>query len=237
MAGDRSSEVYMRIMNNDGKGGKGAPVPAECATDISNDLDDLVLDYFDGEFFAVEDFRFGMNIEDTDSKSKGAKDGKDKPVHKAGVEKLAGHQPKFGKFKTATAAEINEWRKLTNKDNKPRPFQLRVDEFGITRRYDKASPVLFHHCAASIAFPSASIVKRKTIGDDSLGAYLRFDFKDLLITKISFEDSDEMKESIRFIFREMTVQYRPQGQDGKLGTATSPVTYKYDLQLSRESTQ
>lgn len=237
MAGDRSNEVYMRILNNDGKGGDGSPVPAECATEISTDLDDLVSDYFNGEFFAIEDFRFGMNLEDSDAKTKSGKDGKDKPVNKAGVEKLSGHQPKFGKFKTATAAEINEWRRFTNKDNKPRPFQLRVDEFGITRRYDKASPILFHHCAASIAFPSASIVKRKTIGDDTLGAYLRFDFKDLLITKISFEDSEEMKENIRFIFREMTVQYRPQGQDGKLGKATSPVTYKYALQLARETTQ
>jgi type VI protein secretion system component Hcp len=241
MASEYNNEVFMRIMNNDGKGGEGKPVPAECATEVTTDLDDLVTDYFNGEFFAVDDFRIGLNIEDSD---RAAKKGSEKTAsnqrgHSSDEEKKK-KKDKSGKFANWYAVDenqIKEWKRMTKTDTKPRPFQVRMDEFSITRRYDSASPVLFQNCASSISFPSASIVKRKVVGGDMLNAFLRFDFEDLLITQISFEDAEVMKETIKFRFRKMKIQYKAQQASGKLDQKSKMVEYSYDLQLKRKPGQ
>ncbi len=241
MASENTNEVFMRIMNNDGKGGPGKPVPAECATEVTTDLDDLVFDYFNGEFFAVDDFRIGMNIEDADKASKKSKDksSSNKLSHSANEEKK-GKKDKSGKFEkwwSISKEDFDKWKRMDKSDTKPRPFQVRMDDLSITRRYDSASPVLFQNCASGISFPKASLVKRKVTGDEMLGSFLRFDFKDLLIVQISFEDSEIMKETVKFKFRELTVQYKSQKPSGELNKASMPVTYSYDMQLRRNPGQ
>jgi type VI protein secretion system component Hcp len=88
---------------------------------------------------------------------------------------------------------------------------------------------LFEKCVKSQSFKTASLIKRKTVGG-KLESFLRFDFKDVLITHIDWQDAEVIKETVRFVFREITVQYRTQDHSGKLNAAGS-VPWKYDAKL------
>lgn len=217
MASDDKTEVFMQLIQD-----SGLYLGAECRTEVSSDWDDLILDYENGSFFAVDDFSFGMNIDDKDPTADTTNAGGGRGVGAAGVNLAAGPQVKFGKWKSGTAEDV---KKMV-------PFPVRMDEFSITRRYDRASPVLFEKCVTSDSFKSASLVKRKVVGGDMLQTFLRLDFKDVLITHIDWSDGETIKETVKFVFRAITVQYKTQKPDGKLNAAGS-VEWRYDAGLRR----
>jgi type VI protein secretion system component Hcp len=207
MASEQSNELLMRMVIS-----KADYLRAESRTVIAFESDDLAKDYNNGSFFSVDDFSFGMNIDDRDSEGVG------------GQNKSSGPQVKFGKWKSASAEEIKAMS----------PFPLRMDEFSITRRYDCASPVLFQKCAKSESFQSASLIKRKAVGD-KLRSFLRFDFDDVLVTHIDWQDAEVIKETFKFVFRKMTVQYKTQAHSGTLNAANpvGSVSWTYNANLRK----
>jgi type VI protein secretion system component Hcp len=211
MADQYNNEVFMRLVDMNDK-----PILAECRTEVTTDGDDLIYDYFNGQFFSVDDFSFGFNVLDEDAAADAgtAATGKDKSSTTAVKPKAT--TSAFGKWKSASADEIKAMK-----------FQLKVDDLKITRRYDRASPVLFQLCSQSVSLKSASLVKRKVVGDDMLQTFLRYDFDELLITHINFQDAEVIKETIQFAFRKVQIQYRTQNADGSLGD-TSQMSWSYD---------
>jgi type VI protein secretion system component Hcp len=215
MASEQSNELLMRLVDSKGYLG------AECRSEIDAKSDNLAKDYNPGSFFSVDDFAFGMNIDDKDptadtTNTKG-RDG----VDVVAQNKSTGPQVKFGKWKSGSTDDI---KKMV-------PFPVRMDEFSVTRRYDRASPVLFERCATSASFQTASLIKRKTVGD-KLESFLRFDFEDVLITHIDWQDAEVIKETVKFVFRKITVQYRAQAHSGRLDAAGS-VSWSYDANLRK----
>jgi type VI protein secretion system component Hcp len=217
MADDYNNEVFMRLLDMNGK-----PILAECRTEVSSDDDDLIYDYENGEFFAVDDFKIGANVEDedaaTDAGTAGGSGKQDSNQHKL---KQKAPAAKFAKWKSATPAEVKNMK-----------FQLKLDDLSITRRYDRASPVLFRMCARSEVLRSASVVKRKIVGDHRLQTFLRYDFKDLLVSRISFEDDEVIKETVQFVFRDIKVTYKTQEHDGSLGDAIN-MYWGYDAKTRK----
>jgi type VI protein secretion system component Hcp len=199
MAGEQNNELLMRLVDSTGK-----YLAAESRSEIDPKPGKLAEDYNPGSFFSVDDFAFGMNIDDMDGEG-------NKPT---------GPQVKFGKWKSASAGDIETTS----------PFPLRMDEFSITRRYDCASPVLFQKCAKSESFHNASLIKRKTVGG-KLECFLRFDFEDVLITHIDWQDAEVIKETVKFVFRKITVRYRTQAHSGKLDAAGSSVPWEYNAKV------
>ena len=130
----------------------------------------------------------------------------------------AGKKDKKGK-KKARQVKFGKWKSATSDEIKKMKFPLKVDEFTVTRRYDKASPVLFDKCAKSETFPYATVVKRKVVGDSMLQAFMKFTFEDVLITKIQFQEAEVLKETLSMIFRKVTFQYKTQANDGTLNPA------------------
>ena len=193
MAGELSNEILMRLVDSNGNF-----LGAECQTEVTTTGDDLASDYNPGSFFAVDDFAFGMNIDDKDPTADSANTSGNKGVGATGKNVPAGPQVKFGKWKSATDEQLEEIK----------PYPLRMDEFSIIRRYDRASPVLFEKCATSDSFQSASMIKRKVVGEDKLQTFLRFDFSDVLITHIDWQDAEVIKETVKFVFRKITVKYK-----------------------------
>jgi type VI protein secretion system component Hcp len=219
MAGDQSNEILMRFVNSDR-----IYVGAECQTAVDTDSDDLAADYDPGSFFAVDDFAFGMNIDDKDPTADSANTSGGKGVGPTNQNVPAGPQVKFGTWKRAKPEEIPAMK----------PFPLRMDEFSITRRYDRASVLLFEKCATSDSLLSASMIKRKIVGENKLQTFLRFDFKDVLITHIDWQDAEVIKETVKFVFRKITIQYKTQTPAGKLNAAGS-VSWEYDAALRKSA--
>jgi type VI protein secretion system component Hcp len=219
MAGEQSNEILMLLVESSGK-----PLDAECLTKIDSTTDILASDYNPGTFFAVDDFAFGMNIDDKDPTTDSANTSGGQGAGAAGQNIPTGPQVKFGKWKSASPAEIKAMK----------PYPLRMDEFSITRRYDRASPVLFEKCATSESFQSAAMIKRRVVGEGKVQTFLRFDFKDVLITHIDWQDAEVIKETVKFVFREITVKYKTQTAAGKLNAAGS-VTWEYDAALRKSA--
>jgi type VI protein secretion system component Hcp len=215
MASDDTNELLMRILDSNGNF-----IGAECKTDVSGDTDDLASDFTNGSFFQVDDFSFGMNIDDKDPTADASNAGGSGGVGATAQNKQAGPEVKFGKWKSGSAADIKAMI----------PFPLRMDEFSLVRRFDRASPVFFEKCATSDSFQKATLLKRKVVGAGQLQSFLRIDFDDVLITHIDWDDDDVIKETIKFVFRKITVQYKTQAQSGRLNPAGSiSWTYTADL--------
>jgi len=250
---DKGNDVLMRLMLT-----SGTPLYAECQTEVDTDLDDFVSDYYNGEFFEVTEFSFGMNLDDKDPASEAVNTAASAtapahlapvPVGAGGAVKAASRMSfaeeiamkaaaraanssgpptsKFARWKSATPDEIASMP----------PYRLQMDEFSITRLYDKASPVLFEKCCNSDSIASASLVKRKLIGADMLRGFLRLDFKDLLVTHVEWQNEEVIKETFKFVFREITAQYRvvvfKQGSKVPELQTLAAVTWNYDMELRK----
>jgi len=216
MAEDQGNEVLMQIVDNSGN-----PLAAESQTELDTDGDPLVSDYFNGTCFTVDNFSFGMNIDDQDATADASNAAGKGGVGGSAQNKPPGPQTKFGKWKSATPEDIKAMK----------PYTVKMDEFTVTRRFDRASPVLFQACARSTTFKSVSLVKRKTIGDGMLQTFLRLDFDQVLVTHVSWDDAEVIKETLRFVFRGLAIQYRRQAFDGSLLPAASPRPWKYGSAL------
>ncbi len=215
MSGQQSSEILMQIIDNSGN-----PLAADTQTELDKDEDDLVFDYFNGTCFTVDNFSFGLKLDDSDSTTDTASPAGKSHGNAVGQSAQTGSQTPFGKWKSATSEEIRAMK----------PYKWGFDTFQVTRRFDQASPVLFQACARSTTFQSISMVKRKTVGGGMLQSFLRFDFGNVLITNVSWEDAEVIKETLEFLFRTVTVQYRRQAFDGTLNPAGS-VTATYTTAL------
>ena len=106
--------------------------------------------------------------------------------------------------------------------------EIELQPVKITRLIDVASLQLLQYCYTSTTIDSAAIVKRRASGGSTTGlGYVRFDFANLLITKIDWNDSHAVKEDVTFICRTVTVTYSVQSATGK-HVSTSPKSWSLD---------
>jgi type VI protein secretion system component Hcp len=176
-------------------------IDAECQTTVDS-KDDLLHDFKTGKFFEVDEFNFGVGLEDDDSAG-------EKPKEKYG-EKL---KPAVGAH--ASRTRFTNWLRGEQKE-----YPVDLEPFTFSRQMDQASPLLFEMCCNSQSFASATLIKRKAAGTDASGrAFLRIDFKDVLVIGVDWDSGDVVKEKCKFICRGVKVQYKPQMPDGTLGAA------------------
>jgi type VI protein secretion system component Hcp len=181
--------------------GRTEAINAECETTV-DPKDDLLTGFKAGKFFEVDEFNFGVGLEDDDSagEKSGAKLG----------EKL---NPALGAH--APRTRFTNWLRGETKK-----YPVDLEPFTFSRQMDQASPVLFEMCCNSKSFASATLIKRKAAGTDASGrAFLRIDFEDVLVIGVDWDSGDVVKEKCKFICRGVKVQYKPQMPDGMLGAA------------------
>ncbi len=223
MADERANEILMQLVDSAGR-----KLEAESQVVVDSTKDPLLAGFALGNCFVIDDFGFGMNIDDQDAAADVTNTSGNPDVDERRIRASSGPSVKWGKWKSGSPAEI---KKIV-------PFPLRMDEFSMTRRFDKASPVLFQCCARSTTFKSAAMVKRKTVGKldgtDRYGlqSFLRFDFTDVLVTHVGWDDAEVIKETIIFVFRGLTVQYCQQRHDGKL-KAPGSVSWNFATALKK----
>ncbi len=228
MAKADGTDILMQLRTDTGA------VPAECQTEVDTDMDDFVSDYFNGTFFEVRSFSFGMKIDDQDP-------AKDKPGNESGQsgsgmgrsvsvktdekKKKRDKSGQFARWKTATPDELKNMKR----------YPVRMDELDINRIFDRASPTLFKYCCDSGSFKSASLIKRKDIGGDKLRGFLRMEFEDLLVTHVGWQNGEDVTEKFKFVFRKVTVRYRATsfkaGQTEAVLQEMPSVVWSYDTDI------
>ncbi len=96
-------------------------------------------------------------------------------------------------------------------------------EVTFKRRMDGFSPLLLTTLVAGRRLDSVSMVKRKGAGGEMSGAaYLRLDFTGVLLVSLDWDDDEEgVEEKGSFVFLDLSVSYRPQNANGRLGVAVN----------------
>ena len=198
---DKKTDIVMQFVSKNG-----GALLAECGLEIWKD-DPLMTDFKCGvtgpfgNFFEINDFDFSMSLKDED-KSRSSLS----PDRRTDV---------VGAF-----ANWAGWRSASKSDKIP--FPLEFDSFSFKRHIDRASPRFMQACFASTTFPSAALVKRLSQGGDlPPAAYLRFDFTQVLITSVEWDDGEAVEERCRFICKGMTITYSQQQASGTMFATTS----------------
>jgi type VI secretion system secreted protein Hcp len=102
--------------------------------------------------------------------------------------------------------------------------KVTFNPFQITRKTDKASPILFTMCCAGQHFKIVSLYLRRSGGgagaqgsQTSGTTFLRFDFALVAVKTISWSGSDgdeACKEEVTFEYGALQVRYQQQAEDG-----------------------
>lgn len=231
MAEDIVSDLIMRFVDS-----KGQPVAGEAGTELNLRPCAMTSGFNANEMFQVESFTFktGLGGEDDDelaAKMKSMHEDHSKQVNKnlhqlakaAGIE-IPGLKASSVGFKKFRAGD----------DSTLYPVDMKPVEF--TRAIDKSSPTLLQNCIKRKVFKGASLIKRKAAGGPAAGeVFLRFDFQDVLIKSIEWDNEEPIKETCEFVCRAVTIHYLPQLPDGTLGAAkqafwsASPTLTRVDL--------
>jgi type VI protein secretion system component Hcp len=207
MAND-AGDVLMMVVGSDGKG-----VPAECQTELATgkDKDDMMDGFVKGTYFELEDFDFGMNVEDRDDESTA-----DNQTDTKKTDKKSGKGK--AKFQRWMSMPIGAKASIDSDGGYP----VDLEPFSFTRHMDKASPLFFNAISSKLSFKSATVVKRKDVGAETgPQAFLRIDFTDVLFISIGWDNGEIVKEKCKFICRQVLVKYRPQAHSGLLGPVVS----------------
>lgn len=97
--------------------------------------------------------------------------------------------------------------------------------FSITRKIDRASPILFEMSCSGSTFERVSLGLRKAVGGVGSGTesgkvYLRYDFKLVGVKTINWSHAeDSPTETVEFEYGAVAIRYTPQEPDGSLGSA------------------
>ena len=97
--------------------------------------------------------------------------------------------------------------------------------FSITRKIDKASPLLFQMACSGTTFETVVLALADSVGGAKPAAgliFLRFDFKLVAVKTISWSyDAGSPKEVVTFEYGGLQVRYSPQNPNGALAAPIS----------------
>ncbi len=203
--GESSSDLLMKLVGPKGDLPAGGQAFIDPKDTMSND-------FKTGKYFELESFDLGFEVNDFETDDKA---------------------PASPRNAWVVGGKFANWR-TPRDDNKPPQisFPVEADEFSFSRLIDQASPQIFQSCANSESFIQAVIVKRrpafagalpvgigKTEAVSDLRGFLRIEFNEVLITGLSWDDGEMVKEKCKFICRSVLVRYRPQASSGSLADA------------------
>jgi type VI protein secretion system component Hcp len=129
-----------------------------------------------------------------------------------------GTDPSATKFKSGEKASVPYRRFMTSGRDALRSqgdrYPSDLESVTISRRMDRSSPTLFDKCRSSFKFNSATILKRKAIGADTLRGFLRIDFYDVMLTDLNWDHDEQIKEKLKFVCRRADVTYAVETMGG-----------------------
>ncbi len=234
---DDTRDTLMQIVLN------GNPLPAEASALIASDdvlAKDLLLNAtkvsqdaatgrsaWSGQYFALTNFQLDVKLlgdQSDDEASRARTAQKEQKAIRTTLDSLAlavknaasGKLPLQGR----SLSEFTRFMQRGSSALTQKAYPSDLDKVSFTKQLDRTSTKLFDACVNFTVFDSATIIKRRGIGDQMLKTYLKIKFTDLLITDFDWQEDDVVKESIKFVCRSADVTYATQEDTGKFKSAT-----------------
>jgi len=215
MAGSEDHDLYMILMDQDGD-----PVAADSRTDFTaggGASSPLLEGFSAGYVFEIQTFSMSAS---GDGKKR------DKTLAAGNLEGLpAEYRDQWMSMvkalavvqqKQHVAETVQNQAQTVGKGKKEQSHPVHPVTF--TREIDSSSVPIMDSLINKGWYQQCSIVKRKAAGTAAAGeAYLRIDFDDVLVQNVGWNDGERVTENVTFICRGVTMQYRPQNDDGSLG--------------------
>jgi type VI secretion system secreted protein Hcp len=109
--------------------------------------------------------------------------------------------------------------------------KVQPQDFSFSKKYDKASPVMFIACATGQHFKEALLTVRKAGGEQQ--EYLKMKFEGLMVTsyQVSGGGGGQVSDMISLNFAKLEMAYKEQKADGTLGGETKQ---KYDFEANKK---
>jgi type VI protein secretion system component Hcp len=172
-------------------------------------------DFKRGHFFEIETFTLNADVSDEEGNDRNATG---RAVPAGGNTTHHGTPQQSGGAGNAKMSRPHgKFSKYVSLGTPPPRENVEVQEITVTRQMDMASPILLESCLKVTPFTKAVIVKRKVTGAEHHQVFLRIEFTAPLITSVNWEDGETVKETLRFVCRNVTFTYRCQNDDGTLG--------------------
>ena len=218
------------------KGHNGGALAGEGLSALDAKDKDMLSGFSAGFFVEIQDISFGIGVEDSESASgpgNALHNMQEKTIEtlqenlqKVMEEQGNGKMPKMGggRGKSKQFKNFVDYGEVTDADGKP-VYSTVFDPITVTRQIDQMSPFILLNCANQTSMQSIVVVKRKFTGLlTSHEAYVRLEFGDCLITAVDWDHGETFTEKMKFVYRTLTVKYRPQKNDGTLD-AVKTMTY------------
>ncbi len=219
MAKGESSDLFMKLVQSGSPTGTTA-IKAEATTSpvaAGQKPNKLLNGFVQGQLFEIESFTFRAGVA-IPSKVAPGREGQ-------GVAAGSSGAPDANAARLRELTErMNEMMKRANKAAEEDKDGKHVDVQPITfkRNIDTASKTMIKFCIDCTPIDSITLIKRKAAGGKASGeTYLRMDFQGCLITKVDWSNDAQVAETVEFIYRSVTVHYKPQLPDGSLGAVKS----------------
>ena len=114
--------------------------------------------------------------------------------------------------------------------------KVSLSSFNLMKRTDKASPNLFSAMCQGLHYKTAIVELSKTTGAKKTEVFIKYTFTDVMVESIQWSGSsggdDTPTESVSLAFAKIEISYKPQKDDGTLGTE---VKANWDLQAVQSS--
>jgi type VI secretion system secreted protein Hcp len=106
--------------------------------------------------------------------------------------------------------------------------KVSISSFNLMKKTDIASPKIFMACAKGEHIAKVIVTLRKASGAGGQVAFLIYTFEKVMVESVQWSGStggdDTPTESVSLAFGKVTIEYKPQGADGKV-TAGTPVVW------------
>ena len=242
MADQDSRDILMSVTI------KGGAKALKGEVGIAIDTSDAMMEGFHKDmevdlFCRIQDFTFSVGIEDNESG--GGEEGgtgtnvgaSENTLHGTrGTAPVKGGKPTTGKTTTSKPAkrsrQFKHFMDFGGSEADPNTgsvgYPPSLQPITVSRQMDSMSAALLKECLNCKPLKRVIIVKRKFTGSkDNYEAYLRIEFIDCLLTEVEWDDDEIIKEKVKFVYRELKTQYKPQDMAGNLGNSV-PADFKYD---------
>lgn len=104
-----------------------------------------------------------------------------------------------------------------------------ISSFSVSKKTDKASPVLFQACMEGTHYPKALVTLNKAGGKSPVD-FLKYEFEKVYVESVQQSGQsggdDSALEQVSFVFGKVSMTYTPQNPDGTKG---SPMVASWDL--------
>jgi len=112
--------------------------------------------------------------------------------------------------------DVNQTLNLGSQPSGTGAGKITFNPFRITRKTDRASPILFQMACSGAAFQSVGLVLRRSAGGSAPAvAFLKFTFKLVAVKTVSWTyESGDAHETVTFEYGGLVIEYFPQKADG-----------------------